>query len=322
MAACALQFPGYNGGHCNTPMQWSPDSRLLSFYDGVLHVLNCKLEHVCCWPDQSPAFASEKHVAACAWTPSCHLLGVVPTSGQVQPQSYRAEGCWDGFQAGAESSAEAEGLKVLLAHLGAQETVVHLACSPLTGVALVTSCGPRYDGQYKLYIMLAGSLPASLALSFSRYAWEAEVIWSPAGDRLLVNCPEQLQLVTTACVLLVDIRAGCCDPTFSPDGRHVAAVFKTTLQQKVHMSCRLFRASDGEIIFDHSWLGGVAVDRLAFNTEGDQLLITGRNKIHVVSFGQAYEAEHMSSRQLCEALAGACSWVNTLVVPDGEDEEV
>ena len=311
-------------------MRWSPDSRLFTFFSGCLHVLNTRLEPISCWPVHPDEISGLDcgYDVTFAWTPTGLLLGAVRKPTATTPPPFLSETCWNGFQPNAGSSNEAGLLTSLLAELGAKEAVQDLAWSPSSGLALVTACKVQCDSslyscidtQYKLHVMLHGALPASTIVRFARHAFTGAVVWSPSGERLLVCCPKRLQLATAACVLLVDINEGCRSPVFSPDGRHVAAVSEPTHVQQGHVSLKLFSTSDGALVFDQEWAAGrLNGSRLAFNHFGDQLLITGLYGTHVLTFGQAYAAEHMSSAQLCEATAQACDWPRDLVGDEDDD---
>ena len=126
--------------------------------------------------------------------------------------------------------------------------------------------------------------------------------------------------MTTTCALLLGMPADGYPPAFAPDGRHVASVACATTQQTRLRGLKLFRACDGAVIFSQMLAGDLAGGRISFNHLGDQLLVTGCYYIHTVSFGRAYKAEHPSSRQLCAAIAGACSWTNLLNSDDEEEE--
>ena len=86
------------------------------------------------------------------------------------------------------------------------------------------------------------------------------------------------------------------------------------------LGVRLLSTSSGKIVFDQKWEGYIPHASLAFNNTGDQLLLVGLNSAYAFTFGQAYEGTTMSSRQVCDAIAGAISWTNTLVEDEDEDD--
>ena len=315
-----LQFHNSKG---QTPLRWSGDSSLFAvLYEeevSRLCVLNASLETIIAWPLHSHR-AWPVHMAF-DWTPSCILMAAVHTPSSPA----RLEVCWHPCQPSLGDMPETGMATRLLARLDPREATVCLAWGPSGGLALVTHI--ERQPQRKLYVLLPRGQPVSAGVHFSRFASEAALVWSPAGDRLLVNCPGRLQLFTSSCDPVLDMPHGKCVPVFSACGRHVAAAEFFSAQQRGRLRVRVFEARSGALLWEHKGrlaVGGGAVSsgNLAFSPMGDQLFVSGLLEygtygIHAFSFGRAYMAGRLSSRQLCEALAGVCSWANRLV--PGED---
>ena len=145
------------------------------------------------------------------------------------PEHFQLQALWDPAQP-AISTSEVAIANDLLAGLSPQEVVKYLACSPLSGFAFVTEQERRpYGESYKLHIALPGSVAASVSVCFHHHPSKVSVVWSPAGDRLLVTSSSRVQLVTSASVMLHDL-GGCCAARFSTCGRHVAVAHQACSQ--------------------------------------------------------------------------------------------
>ena len=310
----------FEGGTCSTPVRWSPSASLLCLFHQAssLHVLNTRLETVWAWPEGPPQGSGSLQMAF-DWTPSSALMAAVHDPAPLY-RCFQLHAVCDSAQPASSESEVAMANKVL-AELSPREMVKHLACSPISGVAFVTEVEhwPR-NYSHKLHVVLPGSLPASVAVDHHYHASEAAVVWSPAGDRLLVTNSYMVQLVTSACVLLLHIEE-CYDACFSPSGRHLAAAFSAYSRKKSRLCVRLFSTSRGEVAFDQEWDGGIFEGSLAFNYAGDQLLLALPHGARAVTFGQAYEGTTMSSRQVCDAIAGAITCTNILGVDEDEDDD-
>ena len=309
-----LQFPE---SYCHTPLRWSPGSKLFSmvYMDAdcsiavlsaaSLDILYVWLPDMASWPDDRDATA--------AWAPNGILTAAVRMSRSEPLRPFQLEACWHASLPDPCSTGEARLAKALLAHLSPNEAVTHLAWSSAGSLACVADADADFDADgYRwaipctLYVLCPGSpTVAGMEVCWNHYASVAAVVWSPAGDRLLVNSYARMQLVTPACVSVLDLPLSTCAPVFSPDGRLVAAV--TKLDNSPQLTLHLISAADGAFMFQSVWEGFVGGSSMAFNDLGDQLRINGLHGARVFTFGQAHRADSMSSKQLSEAITGACS---------------
>ena len=330
MSTCSLQFFGQSF----TPMRWSPDSRLVQLYiqDDVnnqskLHVLNPQLDIVYCWPEVAVAGSSLCHDDIMpAWTLAGATITAVCQRACSSDQCYVLDACWHQSQPDVSSSAEAALVRSLLAGVAfsPQEGIRELAFSPLGGLAAVIGPGPddsSSDCPYKLYVLLPGCALESVTVDFFASSWEAAIVWSLAGDRLLIGCLQELLLVSTECDLILDMPGGACTPAFTPDGRYAAALGECRAGQKYRLDLQLFNARSGAIVFQHVWDGMYANgSSMEFNQAGDRLIVTDRHNAHAFDFGQGCKASNLSSRQVCEAIAGACSCTEDLIRGADDDD--
>ena len=315
-----LQFFGQP---CCTPICWAPDSSLVSMsIKGRLEVLNSSLESVYVWA--APVYWE----VVSAWTPGGYLMVAMCQPGVSPRQSHLLTIC--GHQSQPESTCAAASLATLLAQFGPQEALKELAYSPANGVAAVTGTACEHGScqcQYTLHVLVPGFGLNSVAVGFSCLPYAAALVWSPAGDRLLVICPQRLQLVTLACVLVLDMpwegshAEKCTSPIFSPDGHHVAAVCATGSQQDRQLRLRLFAAANGAVVFEHVWGGELWYDTLAFGPSGDQLVLMGEQHAYAFTLGQACEANTLSSGHMCDAIARACFRVEAPMEEEDMEEE-
>ena len=198
----------------------------------------------------------------------------------------------------------------LLTGLGPREDLQFLAWSPLGSLAAVTM--QAETSVCRLYVMSGASL-ASMTLqgpqgTFSRAWWP--IVWSPAGDRLLLNRDIRPALVTTACASVLRMELVCHGrAVFSPEGRYVAGVGNKHPDVDYDRLCvKLWSATSGALVFSKTCRNLSPVD-LTFNCLGDLLLFPGKYGFQVLQFGCSPSSTACNT-QLCQAVPLACSWLD------------
>ena len=196
----------------------------------------------------------------------------------------------------------------------AGETLEHLAWSPNNGLAAVTGLPrqqladgrfvqPSSNKQHKLYVLEPEQQLASITLQFEQ---QGSVIWSPAGDRILMEAGHALELDTKRCTLvpLLVQQYGASSACFSPDGRHCALV-------KGCRGVKICKAADGSQVFsleDDSM--GYRVAR--FSDCGAQLLLSRRELFRVIDFGWETTSSRAHCKQICSRITAAVDWASTM----------
>ena len=260
-----------------------------------------------------------------SWAPTYTFLAVAGQHGEPDSPPAKLEVCWHRSQPESFHSAEATLAKQLLAEVGVHELMRYMAWGPVSGLALVAQISGQ--GEHKLYIALSGAPVVSMAVRYSTVDEESAIVWSPTGDRLLITGTSQLQVVTTEGAKILDLpQMSSAASVFSPCSNYVAALAHGFAQQVVQCSLRLFDTYSGMTVFDMALPDPLADSSLAFNIFGDQLVLLGSHpsrtqiaSIGALTFGQAYKADHMSSRQVCQAIAGNCSRVELLLEGYADD---
>ena len=318
MTACLLQFFGFS----LTPMRWSPDSRVvqLLIQDDVhnkskLLMLTPQLETVYCWPEVEVIGSDLCHDDIVpAWTSAGVAIIAARQRASPPHQGYVLDACWHQSRPDVGNSAEAALVKSMLVSvaLSPQEGLKELAFSPLGGLAAMTGPGADVgssDCPCKLHVLLPGGAVESMTVCLSSWSSENALVWSPAGNRLLVGCLEGLQLVSTDCDLILNLPGGAWAPTFSPDGRYAAVLSRTECTRtRSVLNLQLFSTCNGAIVFEHTWdVFDETGSSMDFNREGDRLVVTDICNAHAFDFGQGNNVSNLSSRQLCEAIAAAGS---------------
>ena len=227
---------------------WSPCSRwcplLRSGPRGSLLLLNTRLETVACFGHDFEPSPIQLVGYTLAWTPDSNLTAHADPrfTGSAQGKGSRSlDICWHASESGPGQQAAAEAARVLLGGLCAGKTLQQLAWSPNNALAAVTGLPqrqladgrfvePSSDKQHKLYVL---EPEQQLAIITLRFEQQGSVIWSPAGDRILMESGHALELVTNRCVsvrLLLQ-QYGASSACFSPDGRHCAVVQRLLRRQ-------------------------------------------------------------------------------------------
>lgn len=296
-------------------MQWSPCSKYLcvNIWSAdeftSLEIMNTDLETVHAWREW------EEDWLVAVWAADSSLLCVQYTS-DPKPHYY-VQSCWNPSVQQSDN-AQAAHLRELLAYFHATaEDMSDLKWGPCTAAAVITklkrpipsaSQGSRKAlpaMTHKLYVLESGQGFTSMAL-----AWQddGQVTWSPAGDRLLLDCEASLRLVTTGCVLVVvmdetpvqwnlELRLA----VFASDGTQIAVACPCH-----NASLRLHSAGNGEMLFSFDNI--VVRDPmngswdLSFSENSDQLILLGWHVL-IISFGLESGPRCARSQQLCNAIA-------------------
>lgn len=252
-----------------------------------------------------------------AWAANSTLLGAVPLAGPLQ--RHRLDVCWHLHEQQADHSAEASHARQLLAGIANGDIVKHLSWGPCNGAAAVAELPeplsradycrglyyyPAID--HKLYVVHSGQGMASTTVPWADHG---SLIWSPAGNRLLLISPGSFRLFTSRCVLvgMVDDAYVPRVALFSSDGVHIAAC------AGCKVALRLYNAHSGELVLA---VGSKVEDEecqdalwdLSFNDQSDQLVLLGRKDVCITSFGWGTDTSRTSSRELCNAIAAVSSW--------------
>ena len=298
------------------PMQWSPCSSYLSMlqHDACLLVMNTGLDILYIWdPESSDSWCGYKPIPL--WGPSSTFMAAM-RSQDPAGHPYELELLWHAASIDP-ISAEAGLVRDFLAGLGSGNHVQCLVWGPVGGLAAATVSFPRdADGKWlgrvaKLVVMLADGSLASMTVqdpddNFTHSWWP--IVWSPAGDRLLLNRDSRPELVSSACVAVLQMELVYgARAVFSPDGRYVAGVCRGPPNASSD-SLKLWSASSGAVVFCEAWEGLPKVD-LTFAGLGDLLLLPGKHAFQVVQFG-CNSSTTDRNKQLCKAVPAACSWLD------------
>ena len=151
-----------------------------------------------------------------------------------------------------------------------------------------------------------GQQLVSLALHFNT---QGKLFWSPAGDRVLVEAPYTLELVTSRCSSVQQY--GSIRGSFSSDSRYFALVGG-------FQGIKLCNATDGSQLcyLDDS----IQWDCIAWRNEfSDQLLVFGAGRVRVIGCGWGdgpSSCQHLSNvitaaANLASSMDHACChWVS------------
>ena len=306
--------------------QWSPCSNFLSFIlndagTASLLVLNSSLEMLYAWHHDGPWLSSVRSV----WAANSTLLGAAQLPGPLQHHQLGA--CWNPRGQQPALCSEAAQVTELLAGIDAGAIVQHLSWGPCKAVAAIVKPPPQYDywvsndnlhvfggsvhGSGRicdLYVLEAGQSMTSMSVMWNPALSSGnEVIWSPAGDRLLLNSSYSLQLVTTRCNGVVNVgdelEYQLRLAVFSSDAKFFASACQGVVT--VH------DATNGDII--HSVGVDVLQERgqkhwdLSFDDNANQLILIGWKDVRIISFGWGSDSLHTSSRELCNGIAAISS---------------
>ena len=307
--AHVLQIVGiYRKTHMLEPA-WSPCSRFVPLCLGCnpsyLHILNTELETVVTFKDNQepyvpgspfPPTAGCFGTFACVWSPNSTLIASY--SGRC-PR--RADLCWHPSGLHVDTQASAAHAEHLLGALSANEIVERLVWSPCGGLAALSITVQRDDDgclvqpyPCTLYTMLPGQPLASMGVKGDEHGI---ITWSPSGDRLLVfdRFTSDLELVSSMCTSVLPF--SCSWGTFSPCGRLLVVVGKTSL--------KLCRALDGSHIFSLSGHAMVGM-HIRFTGIGDVLMVVTKAALRIVRFGQGTSLSTEFSQRVCSCLTAAC----------------
>ena len=302
--------------------QWSPCSKFISVIirggPGSLQVLDSNMETAYVWRDDDRwPYLDEAGGVVSVWAPNSTMLGAVQLAGPLQ--HHRLDACWNPYMQQSDDCAETALARGLLAGIDAGDVLEHLSWGPGKRVAAVAQLSqpvsttsylhgvwcPGID--HKLYLLEAGQ-----GMSSKRLAWQYgdEIKWSPAGDRLLLECANSISLLTNSCaaVAVMAEKPGYQqrESVFSSCGLHVAITCACW-----EGSLKLYNAKNGDLVLS---LSGLMQDEqftgwdLSFSEKLDQLIVLGCEDLHIVSLGWSSDSMHTRSRQLCNAIAAVSSW--------------
>ena len=331
--SCLLQI------ECRLPtaLRFSPCSRLLCLYtDGFspdLLVLNAQLETVFDWPEEEPDSEDWEHALGGmfpTWTPSSSLMIATriedfEEGAPVRPP--QLEACWHETLEDPGDSDEAALVSEIIKDLKPGQVLAEMAWGPTGGLAALVQIHGKRPGQYKLYVLLPDGPKVSTALVCCGLELapdqHAAILWSPVGTRLIIDGGGSLRVLTPACKrILKAFKHWQTNAAFDPSGRFLAAVCcgrvlycPTEPLPNDKLSFSLYSATDGALRFSQVIDSPPLRGRLCFSSLGDQLVLAGGQGIHIVSFGQAHKAS-----QLCDAIAGACTWASEKFQEQSEDE--
>ena len=282
---------------------WSPCSQFVPMYEhgvpGHLYVLNTKLETVMSFSSNQCA---HKHAAGygchggflCVWAPDSTLVACADRPDHVSL-------CWHSSGQHPGKAAQAAHVSALLAELSATEALEYHIWSPCGGLAAATLLHNKETrGNCPV---LHVSMPGRPLATMKAGSGEREsVIWSPAGDRLLVEAYD-LELVTSTCISVQRFSRskGC----FSLCSHFVCVVGGDDV------SVRVCRANDGSQVFS---LTGCSIGRRmpSFNYHGDVMIMTGSHGIRVICFDWGSNSGTAYGQQMCTSLAAAGNLANRL----------
>ena len=284
------------GELCMIGPTWSPCSQFVPMYEhavpGHLYVPNIKLETVMSFSSNQCA---HNHAVGygchggflCVWAPDSTLVACADRPDHVSL-------CWHSSGQHPGKAAQAARVSALLAELSATESLEYLIWSPCGGLAAATLLHNKETrGKCPvLHVSMPGQPPATMKAGSGE---RESIIWSPAGDRLLVDSYD-LQLVTSKCVTVhqFDRSTGC----FSPCSHFVCVIGGSDI------SVRVCRASDGSLIF--SLIGCSTRHGMpSFNYHGDVIILTGSRGIRVICFGWGPNLGTAYGQQMCISLAAA-----------------
>ena len=338
---CVPQFD-----HCDilTPVRFSPCSRLLCFYSDSyspgpdLMVLNSQLETVYAWPAEQPVLDEHKYAmrGIChVWTPSGNLVAAArleaDEDARPPPPPQLELVYWHDLLPGSSDRAEKKLISRLVRHLRLN-ALKELAWSPAGGLAALAKVPGKVQGHFKLYVLLPGARVVSTAIQDcdldTMHTRQTAMQWSPAGNRLILDGGGTLRVLTPACKrILRTFKHWETNAAFDPSGRCVAAVCcgrvlyrPTEPLPSDKLTFSLYSAVDGTLRFSRVLDSPLVGGTLSFSSLGDQLVLTEGEGIHIISFGQACKPSSFHGRQLCDTIAGACTWASEKFKDQSDDE--
>ena len=295
-------------------MQWSPCSTYISMplRDGRLLVVNTRFETVYNWGHDSFDSSGRCAAAVSLWGPSSTFMAAPHSEAADLPYQLIV-----GWRPNALQpvSAETELARALLAALGAEESLRYISWGPVGSLAAATVtrshdvAGNPLPKITRLHVKHPdSSLVCTVAVQRCNKSWRNfwPLIWSPAGDRILLNVDSRPELVSSACVSIGQLdMASYARAVFTPDGRYVAGVCEGAASGR--LSVKLWSASNGEVVLSEPWQGVSWAD-LAFNNLGNLLMLPGRSGFQIMGYGRFSTCAQC--QQLCKAVALAGSWLD------------
>lgn len=312
-------------------IQWSPCSNFIAAIlinntgSTSLQVLSNRLETMYVWLHEGSW--ADKVISV--WAANSTFFGAAPIA--IGPLQYH-EACWNPHLQLPAECGEAAQFGELLAGIdaGVGDFVQHLSWGPGKAAAALVQLlhthhvpnspsggqfsDPRGGSMFgdlanmyepetpcKLHVLGAGQSMTSMYVEWSSCPG-SQVMWSPAGDQLLLNSSHYLQLVTSACTPVV-LLGGLPDnqlksAVFSSDGVYFAAA--------CHEYVNLYESKNGDII--HSM--GIAAWHdprhrwdIHFDDISDQLVLIGSEVVCITTFGWGSDSLRASSGKLCHAVA-------------------
>ena len=289
--------------------------------------------HLCYHPGPAGISASSQHShgdcpclatggcrwCALVWAANSTLLSAVQLAGPLQ--HHCLDVCWSPYVQQSGSCTEAGHVSALLAGTEAAHTLQHLSWGPCNSVAAVAELSQpisskfvsRYPDMYvaavdhMLYVLEPGQGMSNMAVAWTN---GGKVVWSPAGDRLLLNSIDSVSLVTSGCkyVVILDEKPAYNqrEAVFSSDGKHLAVACACC-----EVPLRLYNAKNGEVVFS---LGHLVKDQLntcwdlSFSDKSDQLILLGWDDISIICFGWGSCAARTSSTERCDGVAAVSGW--------------
>ena len=295
------------GALCMVGPSWSPCSRYVPYFDSArdLYVLNAKLETVLAVSSNHSTYHFKHHWQSGggsvlhAWAPDGTLVASTEW-GQVTF-------CWHPSKQHQGKQAMAAHLSAVLADLTSSDELHYFtwgACGGLAAVAAIWRQGHHgvRHTDAKLYVSVPGQPLVSMEVG---YILHANLAWSPAGDRLLVDDRCQVHLVSSKCTPIKEF-AGCT-ACFCPSGRLIA-VLGGALGRKDDVALKVCRALDGSQVFS---LTGSSLVRCMprFSVHGDVLILAGAHDMRIMCFDWSTGPSTAYSQQVCSWVAAACKWV-------------
>ena len=275
-----------------------------------LCVLNTALEVVYSWPNAVSygeyvlgATASSPDVIL-AWLPCGALVAAVQprcSTGILPPQ---LDVWWHACHKAGCGMDAVDRVRRQLEDIASGEDLQALSVGS-KGMAALTKLSGQSSGRLHIWL---GDMPGTSILLPGRM-YNPKLVWSPAGDCLLL-LGSLTWLISASCSVLLQLPDHRKDSiAFSPDGRHVAALNRDDSGQPVAVSLELYMSSDGSKVFSTTVEGSLYYGYLTFSTDGSRVLLSSKHTFHLVDFGHG--SGGCSSLELCSAVSAACQSVKS-----------